>query len=207
MYICTWLLRLLLPMICPHFCRKLRLLRLESRALATFLKAKGWKSGRRQSFATIEFLERLDTEFSGQVIHGHWKMIPQEKWRAVVDLSLAPAKYTRWNGFWRMKVWKDEHSHGNNLDLRWGWMYLKLQIGAQWAQWIITNVWLASGAGSHLKVPPNRVQYAKVMLERHPEPEDWDRVCSSDEVHFGWGAQHQLRIIRKPGERYGIDCI
>lgn len=86
-------------------------------------------------------------------------------------------------------------------------MYLKLQIGAQWAQWIITNVWLASGAASHLKSAANRVQYAKVMLERHPEPEDWDRVCFSDEVHFGWGAQHQLRIIRKPGERYCIDCI
>ena len=53
----------------------------------------------------------------------------------------------------------------------------------------------------------NRVKYAKVMLERHPEPEDWDRVRFSDEVDFGWGAQHQLRIIRKPGQRYCIDCI
>ena len=45
------------------------------------------------------------------------------------------------------------------------------------------------------------------MLERYPEPEDWDRVRFSDEVHFGWGPQHQLRIIRKPKERYCVDCI
>ena len=45
------------------------------------------------------------------------------------------------------------------------------------------------------------------MLQRHPEPEDWDRVRFSDEVHFGWGAQRQLCIIRKPGERYCINCI
>lgn len=57
------------------------------------------------------------------------------------------------------------------------------------------------------KSAANRVQYAKVMLERHPEPEDWDRVRFIDEVRFGWGAQHQLRIIRKPGERYCIDCV
>ena len=53
----------------------------------------------------------------------------------------------------------------------------------------------------------NRVEYAKYMLERYPEPEDWDRVRFSDEVHFRWGPQHQLRIIRKPGERYCVDCI
>ena len=46
----------------------------------------------------------------------------------------------------------------------------------------------------------NRVEYAKYVLERYPEPENWDRVRFSNEVHFGWGPQHQLRIVQKPGE-------
>lgn len=33
----------------------------------------------------------------------------------------------------------------------------------------------------------NRMEYARIMLEKYPEPEDWDRVRWSDEVHFGWG--------------------
>jgi hypothetical protein len=45
------------------------------------------------------------------------------------------------------------------------------------------------------------------MLERYPEPDDWKRVRFSDEVHFGYGPQHRLYIIRKPGERYCPDCI
>ena len=57
------------------------------------------------------------------------------------------------------------------------------------------------------KSAANRVEYATVMLQRHSEPEDWDRVRFSNEVHFGWGAQRQLRIIHKPGERYCISCI
>lgn len=31
----------------------------------------------------------------------------------------------------------------------------------------------------------NRVQYVQVILERYPEPEDWDCLRFSDEVHFG----------------------
>ena len=53
----------------------------------------------------------------------------------------------------------------------------------------------------------NRVQFAESMLARYPNPEDWDRVRFSDEVHFGWGPQHHLRIIRKPGQRYCVNCI
>ena len=45
------------------------------------------------------------------------------------------------------------------------------------------------------------------MLERYPEEEDWYRVRFSDEVHFGYGPEGQLRIIRKPGTRYRQDCI
>lgn len=45
------------------------------------------------------------------------------------------------------------------------------------------------------------------MLRRHPDPEDWDRVRFSDEVHFGYGPEGQLHIIRQPGTRYRQDCI
>ena len=53
----------------------------------------------------------------------------------------------------------------------------------------------------------DRKAWAEVMKERYPRPEDWHRVRFSDEVHFGYGPQGKLRIIRKPGERYCPDCI
>ena len=52
-----------------------------------------------------------------------------------------------------------------------------------------------------------RVEYAHIMLEWYPRPEDWYHVHFSDEVHFGWGPQGKLLIIRKPGMRYCADCI
>lgn len=58
-----------------------------------------------------------------------------------------------------------------------------------------------------LKSATNQVKYAKVILERHSEPEDWDCKHFSDELHFGCGSQHQLQILRKPKEQYCIDCI
>lgn len=53
----------------------------------------------------------------------------------------------------------------------------------------------------------NRVKWAEVMLKRYPEPEDWYKVRFSDEVHFGYGPQGKISIIRKTGERYCQDCI
>lgn len=52
-----------------------------------------------------------------------------------------------------------------------------------------------------------RVEWATVMLDRYPQPKDWHRVRFSDEVHFGYGPEGQLRIIRKPGSRKRPDCI
>jgi DNA-binding transcriptional MocR family regulator len=37
------------------------------------------------------------------------------------------------------------------------------------------------------KTVVRRLEYAKVMLARYPDAEDWKRVRFSDEVHFGWG--------------------
>ena len=52
-----------------------------------------------------------------------------------------------------------------------------------------------------------RVEYAAVMLERYPTKQHWEPVRFSDEVHFGYGPQGKLRIIRKPGQRYCMNCI
>lgn len=57
------------------------------------------------------------------------------------------------------------------------------------------------------KTRKKRLEWASNMLSKYPKPEDWDRVRFSDEVHFGWGPQAKLRIIRKPGQRYCQDCI
>jgi hypothetical protein len=45
------------------------------------------------------------------------------------------------------------------------------------------------------------------MLARYPDPEDWWHVRFSDEVHFGLSPMGKLMIIRKPGERYCLNCI
>ena len=57
--------------------------------------------------------------------------------------------------------------------------------------------------------PPmqKRVEYAHIMLAKYPKPEDWYRVRFSDEVHFSYGPDGKLRIIRQPGTRYRWDCI
>jgi hypothetical protein len=52
-----------------------------------------------------------------------------------------------------------------------------------------------------------RVEHSRIMLEKYPDVDDWKYVRFSDEVHFGWGPQGKLRIIRKPGMRYCQDCI
>ncbi|KAI9883088.1 MAG: hypothetical protein M1823_005142 [Watsoniomyces obsoletus] len=64
-----------------------------------------------------------------------------------------------------------------------------------------TKGWVSPQTAEH------RVKYAKLMLERYPTKEDWKHVRFSDDVHFGWGPQGKLRIIRKPGQRYCVDCI
>jgi hypothetical protein len=51
------------------------------------------------------------------------------------------------------------------------------------------------------------VAWSQFMLNKYPQPDDWHRVRFSDEVHFGWGPQGKIRIIRKSGQRYCQDCI
>lgn len=53
----------------------------------------------------------------------------------------------------------------------------------------------------------DRIEFAKIMLQRYPEPDDWKPVRFSDEVHFGYGPSQTNYIIRKPGQRYCADCI
>jgi len=57
------------------------------------------------------------------------------------------------------------------------------------------------------KLKNQRVKWAKDMLEKYPNPEDWDRVRFSDKVHFSFGPQGRFYILRKPGERNCPDCI
>lgn len=57
------------------------------------------------------------------------------------------------------------------------------------------------------KTARRRVEWATVMLQKYPHKSDWYRVRFSDEVHFGWGPQGKLFIIRQSGERYCQQCI
>lgn len=57
------------------------------------------------------------------------------------------------------------------------------------------------------KTRKDRFEYATVVLHRCFDRQDWYRVRFSDEVHFGYGPQDKLHIIRKPGMRYCHSCI
>ena len=57
-----------------------------------------------------------------------------------------------------------------------------------------------TGKWANRNLATQRVNYATMMLDRYPEPEDWWDVHFSDEVHFSLGPTCKLMIIRKPGE-------
>jgi hypothetical protein len=57
------------------------------------------------------------------------------------------------------------------------------------------------------KTAEHRVAWAKIILARYPEKEDWRHIRFSDEMHSDFGPQYILRIIRKPGERHCADYI
>ena len=46
-----------------------------------------------------------------------------------------------------------------------------------------------------------------MMYRKYPNPEDSHHVRFSVEVHFGYGPEGQLRIIRRPDTRYRHDSI
>jgi hypothetical protein len=45
------------------------------------------------------------------------------------------------------------------------------------------------------------------MLAKYPKPFDWIHIRFSDEVHFGFGPEGKIYILRRPWERYCSDCI
>ena len=52
-----------------------------------------------------------------------------------------------------------------------------------------------------------RKKWATDMLAKYPQPVYWRRVRFSDEVHFAFGPQGRLYVLRKPGERNCSDYI
>ena len=52
-----------------------------------------------------------------------------------------------------------------------------------------------------------RIAKASFMLVKYPLKEDWRRIRFSDEIHFGYRPEDQLRIIRKPSTRYRHDNL
>lgn len=61
--------------------------------------------------------------------------------------------------------------------------------------------WISEETAKH------RAKWADTQLRRFPHEEHWRQVRFSDEMHSGYGPEHTLRIIRRPGERYCLDCI
>jgi hypothetical protein len=52
-----------------------------------------------------------------------------------------------------------------------------------------------------------RIEFAKRILAKYSNLEDWIRFRFSDEVLFGLGLQGRIMIIQKLGERYYPKCI
>lgn len=52
-----------------------------------------------------------------------------------------------------------------------------------------------------------RMEWASFMLAKYPLKEDWRHIRFSDEIHFGYGLEDQLRIIWKPGTHYRNDNL
>ncbi|KAK3311553.1 uncharacterized protein B0T15DRAFT_79628 [Chaetomium strumarium] len=52
-----------------------------------------------------------------------------------------------------------------------------------------------------------RVEHARTMLEKFPEPSDWYRVRFSGDCHFGWGPTGEVSVLRQPWERFCPDCM
>lgn len=57
------------------------------------------------------------------------------------------------------------------------------------------------------RLAERRQGYARVTLERYPQPEDWRHIRFSDETHFGWGPEGKVYVIRRPWERQCPDCV
>lgn len=53
----------------------------------------------------------------------------------------------------------------------------------------------------------HRIEWASLMKAKYPLKEDWRHIRFSDEIHFGYGPEDQLRIIRKSGTRYTHDNL
>ena len=51
------------------------------------------------------------------------------------------------------------------------------------------------------------MDWVTLILEKYSCSEDWYRVWFSDKVHFDYGTQDKLRIIRKSGICYYQNCI
>lgn len=52
-----------------------------------------------------------------------------------------------------------------------------------------------------------REEFARKSLEIRPAKEDYRDILYSDEWHASCGDDRQVRILRKPGERYCPDCL
>lgn len=86
--------------------------------------------------------------------------------------------------------------------MRWGLNVLAVLSERQWGTMEYHKCIACRMGWVNKKTRKDRLEYATVMLQRYPNPQDWYRVRYSEEVHFGYGPQDKLHIIRKPGMRY-----
>lgn len=56
-------------------------------------------------------------------------------------------------------------------------------------------------------IAARRVKFARDMLAKYPEPQDWYKVRFTNEVHLGYGPQGRIYVTRKPGEVNCADCV
>ncbi|USP80407.1 hypothetical protein yc1106_07681 [Curvularia clavata] len=112
------------------------------------------------------------------------------------------AIFASWNGF-KEEIERIFRELSEELDLGVCGRTLKIHLGSMDYHKCIacSKGWVSR------RLAKKRKEWAQVMVQKYPKPEDWRRVRFSDEVHWSVSSEEKIQIIRKPGERYCSDCI
>lgn len=57
------------------------------------------------------------------------------------------------------------------------------------------------------KLAENRKAFIKEIKAKYPKLEDWHRIRFSNECHWTYGPEENIRILRKKGTRIYLDYI
>lgn len=146
---------------------------------------------------------REPREYDGRTFHSTFSETRGRK-RKLSDQDLATIeRFLESNGFDGRSIPWDSLPAAAGLDIEVSGRTVRKRIGTLDFRRCIA----CSRAYMKPAAAKKRVEWARVMLERYPEPENWWHIRFSDETHFGFGPEEKVYVIRRPWERNCPDCI